>query len=281
MFLYGDVNNTINNISMTKHELFFGLVTVLGTAIAIWQTIKARNQSKELARYEYLFDIADKSIDKEKTIEELKSLKEEKQKMDNAIKTELPLLARLTVLSDRLKEDEDDLVKCYKRYITTKEEYDQLSSEESIEIPPKIVSEIENHILPDYVLKEKRDGFLRQLTIISYISALFSVSWLTRYFGQIVLVASIYPLIRIFILSLPKDPTKRKKYLLSLFSKLSFGITALCLILLCFLLFDSYSYQNDILMGLLSIVLLPLLVVDLIILLPLLKNKMSETKQKE
>lgn len=279
MFLSGDVNNAINNISMTKHELFFGFVTVLGTVIAIGQTIKARNQSKELARYEYLFDIADKGIEKEKTIEELKSLKEEKQKMDNAIKNELPLLARLTVLSDRLKEDEDDLAKCYKRYKTTKEEYDQLKSEESMEIPQNIVLEIENHILPDYILKEKRDGFLRQLTIISYISALFSINGQTRNLGRLVLITSIFPLVRIIILSLPKDSTKRKKYLLSLFSKILLGITVLCLILLCFLLFDSYSSQSYILMEILLMVLLPMLVVDLFILLPLIKRKF-EAKQK-
>ena len=101
---------------MTKLEIIFGVSSVIGLLIAVWQTIKARNQSKDLEKYKYLFELAGKNIEKEKTQEELEILKNEKQRMDEAIQKEIPRKAHLTVLYDRLKDDEGNLVTYYHRY---------------------------------------------------------------------------------------------------------------------------------------------------------------------
>ena len=118
---------------MTKLEIIFGVSSVIGLLIAVWQTIKARNQSKDLEKYKYLFELAGKNIEKEKTQEELEILKNEKQRMDEAIQKEIPRKAHLTVLYDRLKDDEGNLVTYYHRYLETKQEYDRLSNDSVID----------------------------------------------------------------------------------------------------------------------------------------------------
>lgn len=207
--------STNNTIGMSKWEIIFGAATLIGTAVGIWQTIKVKKQEKDLEKYKFLFDAAEKSIEKEKTIEELEILKNEKQMMDEAIKTELPKRAHLTVLSDRFKDDEKNVVTYYKRFTETKEEYEQLQGEVHTEIPESILKEIENQIMPQYLIKEERDACMRGITIIAYVASFFSVFNSTKILTRLLLAATIFPLLRLWQLTLPKDLEKRKEYLLT------------------------------------------------------------------
>ena len=208
------INSIISIFSnMSKTELFFGTVSVIGTLLAIFQTYKLKSQERELQQYKYLFDIADKSIDKEKTIEELNVLAEEKKRMDEAIKKELPLQAHLTVLSDRLKDDEKNLVVYYERYHKTKREYEILTETTHTEIPEGILKEIENQIMPDYLIKEKKDNAMRETTLLSFLSAVFFGFPLTAFLGRVTFIVLFFSIIRLFYISLPQNKKEREEFL--------------------------------------------------------------------
>ena len=141
-------------------NIILGIVTIAGTLFGAISIYDARKSKKELKKYTYLFDLAEKNIDKKLTLEEINRLHEEKQAMDKIIKEEIPRQARLTVLYDRLKADEEYLSSSYNRYKQTQKEYEKLQLEEQIEIPKNILDEIEHQILPDYLIKEQRQKYM-------------------------------------------------------------------------------------------------------------------------
>ena len=178
--------------------------------------------------------------------------------MDEAIKKEIPLKAHFTVISDRLKDDENNLIIYYNRYLKTKQEYDRLSSEEHTEIPESLIKEIEDQILPDYILKERKESCLRMLTIISYTAALFSAFGITRQITSVLIILSIIPLIRLGKLSFPKEPQKRKEYIITVLRQISVVITIVLSIITFFYYInhmDHYGFMyykyEDTFMGLL------------------------------
>lgn len=144
--------------------------------------------------------------------------------MDEAITIELPKRAHLTVLSDRFKDDEKNVVTYYKRFSETKREYEQLQEEVNTEIPESILDEIENQIMPQYLIKEERDTCLRSIVVLAYGAFFFSFFDFSGFLYRLLLVISIVPLLRLWYLTLPKDSEKRKEYLLKTGIGLSAGI---------------------------------------------------------
>lgn len=106
-----------------------GVVTIVGTLFGIISYADSKKSKKELEKYTYLFDLAEKNIDKKLTLEEIQRLHDEKKEMDKIVKEEIPRQARITVLYDRLKADEEYLSMSYNRYVETKKEYEKLQSE--------------------------------------------------------------------------------------------------------------------------------------------------------
>ena len=193
-------------------NFILGIVTVVGTLFGAISIYEAKKSKKELERYTYLFELAEKNIDKDLTSEELKRLHAEKKEMDKIIKEEIPKQARITVLYDRLKADEEDLSSSYHRYKKTQKEYEELQ-QEKIEIPENILEEIEYQILPNYLLKEQTQKYISMLTIISYITAFISVIPIFGIISRYSILATVYPLIRIIGLNMPKSKDERKKYI--------------------------------------------------------------------
>ena len=144
-----------------------GVVTIVGTLFGIISYADSKKSKKELEKYTYLFDLAEKNIDKKLTLEEIQRLHDEKKEMDKIVKEEIPRQARITVLYDRLKADEEYLSMSYNRYVETKKEYEKLQSENEVKIPQNILDEIEHQILPDYLIKEQKQKYMSMLTIIS------------------------------------------------------------------------------------------------------------------
>lgn len=118
-------------------NIILGIATIAGTLFGAISIIDAIKSKKELEKYTYLFDLAEKNIDKTLTLEEINRLHEEKKAMDKIIKEEIPKQARITVLYDRLKADEEYLSYSYQRYKQTQKEYEKLQQEEKNEIPKK------------------------------------------------------------------------------------------------------------------------------------------------
>ena len=67
-------------------NIILGIVTIAGTLFGAISIYDARKSKKELKKYTYLFDLAEKNIDKKLTLEEINRLHEEKQAMDKIIK---------------------------------------------------------------------------------------------------------------------------------------------------------------------------------------------------
>ena len=196
-------------------DIVLGIVTIVGTLFGAISILDARKSKKELEKYTYLFDLAEKNIDKTLTLEEINRLHEEKKAMNKIIKEEIPKQARITVLYDRLKADEEYLSSSYHRYKQTQKEYKQLHQEEKVEIPQNILDEIEHQILPDYLIKEQKQKFMSMLTIISYATAFLSVIPIFNIVGRYSILFTAYPLIRIIGLNMPPNKQTRKKYILN------------------------------------------------------------------
>lgn len=197
-------------------NIILGIVTIAGTLFGAISIYDARKSKKELEKYTYLFDLAEKNIDKSLTLEEINRLHEEKQAMDKIIKEEIPRQARRTVLYDRLKADEEYLSSSYNRYKQTQKEYEKLQLEDKIEIPKNILDEIEHQILPDYLIKQQRQKYMSMLTTISYTTAFLAIIPFFNIFSRYSILATAYPLIRIIGLNMPKDKHERKLYILNL-----------------------------------------------------------------
>lgn len=198
-------------------NVILGIATIAGTLFGAISIYDASKSKKELQKYTYLFDLAEQNIDKKLTLEEINRLHEEKQAMDKIIKEEIPRQARLTVLYDRLKADEEYLSSSYNRYKQTQKEYEKLQLEEQIEIPKNILDEIEHQILPDYLIKEQRQKYMFMLTIISYTTAFLAIVPIFNIFSRYSILATAYPLLRIIGLNMPKERQERKRYIFNLF----------------------------------------------------------------
>lgn len=207
-----------NIINIITNGYILGIATLVGTLLGILGIIDSRKSKKELKKYDYLFSIAEKNIDKDLTTEELEQLHKQKEKiqqqldrLNKVIKNDIPLEAQRTALLDRLKENEEHLVNSYNNYNNTKKEYEEISKIKT-DIPTEILKEIELHIMPEYLVQKKIQKYMSMLTYISYASALLSIIPVGEVYGKFTIIFSIYPLIRIFIINLPKDKKKRKEY---------------------------------------------------------------------
>lgn len=228
---------------MDLENTILGIVTIAGTLFGAISIFDARKSKKELEKYSYLFDLAEKNIDKTLTLDEINRLHEEKKAMDKIIKEEIPKQARITVLYDRLKADEEYLSSSYHRYKQTQKEYEQLQQEEKIEIPQNILNEIEHQILPDYLIKEQKQKFMSMLTTISYATAFLSVIPIFNWVGRYSILFTAYPLIRIIGLGMPKNRQERRKYILNVFHNIILIISFLLTIYSGLLSFAYYDYH--------------------------------------
>lgn len=206
----------MGGIIMDLVNVILGVATILGTLFGMFSYADSKKSKKELEKYTYLFDLAEKNMDKTLTLEEIQRLHDEKKEMDKIVKEEIPRQARITVLYDRLKADEEYLSISYNRYIQTKKEYDKLKQENSTEIPRQILEEIESQILPDYLIKAQKQKYMSMLTIISYTTAFLSIIPVLGVLGNFSIIATAYPLFCIIKLEMPRDKHEQKRYILSL-----------------------------------------------------------------
>ncbi len=256
-------------VKLITNNIILSIATLVGTLVGILGIVDSKKSKKELNKYEYLFKIAEKNIDRDLTTEELEQLhkqkKEIQQKLDglnNIIQNDIPLEAQKTVLLDRLKEDEKYLVHSYNNYSNTKKEYEELLKTKT-DIPKDILNEIEFHIMPEYLIQQKKQRYMSMLTYISYITAFLSIIPVVRSLGNFSIIFSAYPLIQIFILSMPKDKKKRKKYL----KKIIYYTVFIILGIYDFIITIAFSYYwhiNDIFL-MIAIITYPLFIIMLII----------------
>ena len=232
-------------LQIIQNNLILSIATIISTIIGIWGFVNSRKSKKEMKRYEYLFQLADQNIDKnlsEEELDDLKKQKDETQKkiesLNNIIKNDIPLEARKTILADKLKEQEIALGQSFEKYKKTKEEYEEIAQINN-SIPDSLLREIENHIMPDYLVQQQKSRYMSMLTIISYVSAILSVIPFVRNFGSFVIVFSLYPLLKIIRLNLPKNEQDRTKY----FCRIVIGMMLIILGIYNLIMFFSIIYD--------------------------------------
>lgn len=232
-------------LEIIQNNIILSIATLISTIVGIWGFAISRRSKKEMKRYEYLFQLADQNIDKNLSEEELDNLKKQKdeaqkkiESLNNIIKYDIPLEARKTILADKLKEQEIALGQSFEKYNKTKEEYEKIAQVNNC-IPENILREIENHIMPDYLVQQQKSRYMSMLTIISYVSAILSVIPFVRSFGSFVIVLSLYPLIKIARLNLPKNEQERTKYI----SKIVIGVILVILGIYNLFMFFSIIYD--------------------------------------
>jgi len=157
-------------------NLLFGLIGVVGT---VYGVLSWRHSQKDKRSYKFLFDLAEKNIEKNITEESLKKKKEEVERatseiesLQEQIKRDIPKEARKAVLKDKLNTQHIELSNIYKNVCATKDELSGLS--ESAEIPPDLLKEIEKEISPEYLLKGERENLKTYLTVFTTLAAITS-----------------------------------------------------------------------------------------------------------
>ena len=191
------MNSVLNTFAeIIQNNIILSIATLIGTIFGVWGFVNSRKSKKEIKRYEYLFQIADQNIDKNLSEEELDNLKKQKdeaqkkvESLNNIVKNDIPLEAQRTILADKLKDQEFALGQLFEKYQKTKEEYEEIAKIEN-SIPEYILREIENHILPDYLIQQQKNRYMSMLTIISYVSAILSVVPIVRSFGSFAIIFS-------------------------------------------------------------------------------------------
>ena len=245
------MNSVLNTFAeIIQNNIILSIATLLGTIFGVWGFVNSRKSKKEIKRYEYLFQIADQNIDKNLSEEELDNLKKQKdeaqkkvESLNNIIKNDIPLEAQRTILADKLKDQEFALGQLFEKYQKTKEEYEEIAKIEN-SIPEYILREIENHILPDYLIQQQKNRYMSMLTIISYVSAILSVVPIVRSFGSFAIIFSLYPLLMIFKLNLPKNKQDRTKYISKIIVGLFLLILGIYNLIMFFLIVYDLNWNN-------------------------------------
>lgn len=183
-------------------NLIFGLIGAVGT---IYGFMSWRSAQKDKRSYKFLFDLAEKNIDKNITEETIKQKKKEVQRatseiesLQRQIKKDIPKEARKAVLKDKLNSQYLELTNIFKNVCKSKEELSSMS--ESDEIPPDLLEEIEKEIRPEYLLKEERENLKTYLTVCTTLAAIASAAlpWaMSRLVGGLFLFAGLGVLIQL------------------------------------------------------------------------------------
>jgi len=215
-------------------------VGVLGAAFGIIAWLDGRRKDRV---YKYLFEAAEKNIDKNLTDEQIKFSRSEAaraseqiEELRKRIETEIPLEAKRTVLKDRI---DANIVTLQATLTSTLELRNQLSAlGETPDIPRELLKAVEAEVLPEYVRNSQRETLKTYLIIVTSISALTSavIPWELSLIIQIpLLVVGVSLLTRLFKeyaskLSQTADPSTLKMIAAALYAgALTTGVAAFLL----------------------------------------------------
>jgi len=228
---------------MDALTIIFGIVGILGTAFAtysIWDSHKIKKVNA------WIYEVAKMNVDKNATQSELEELNVKRQEMVDALKfiqEQVPIEAQKAVLFDRYKVQEEQLVTAYNSYEDTRIKLEKLTTSTTT-IPDVILDEIKQEIMPEYVVKQRRNKHLIWLTVISFSTSFLVSLPFIGHLGRLLGLLSIFPLIKLFIINIPANRQERKKYIsnLVLYSiTILLGITN---IILALLYYDAYIMRR-------------------------------------
>lgn len=215
------VTNWVNILS-----LLFGVIGVAGTIVGY---LSWRSGNKTQRTYEYLFQLADKNIERDdldKGISQRKAqLKETRSKvseLQSQIKRDIPNEARRAVLLDKFNTQVGYLNELIISIHKTERELSKLG--EPTTLPDELKRSIEDKIDPTYVRKQRKDEYRNYLTLITGGVAIASILLpysLSQWFSwSIMLVFGLPVILQLLKYSIPARSSSHR----DISSKLFFSI---------------------------------------------------------
>jgi hypothetical protein len=202
---------------MNIASFIIGVLGVVGTVYTIRGWRRSEQDRKTL---QYLFQTAEKNLQKDITEAEIHQKKQEASKiateihdLQQQLRESIPIEARRAVLLDKLFSQESLVSQTYSSVQEIRKELGPDAPPS--QITPELAKIIERDIRPEYVLREERSHFKNQLTIITTAVAILSAI-LPDPIGPLIsiplflLAAPV--LVKLYKSYLPKDPTGRKLY---------------------------------------------------------------------
>jgi len=226
--------------------LVFGLIGLIGTFLAIL-TWRSHKKTKQI--YDYLFNIADKNIEKDITEAEISKKKDEVEiasmrisELQEQIRKDIPIEAKRAVLKDRLNSQIEQLKLLLDSTKIIQKNLNKIG--ESSQIPSEIFKAIENEISPEYIIREKRSNLKTILMMITTAAAISStllpyplgrgISWFVLLLGVPVLIS--------LIKTMPRNQISQIKIIQ--YSYLLFFIGSMLLIFIGIIFLIFWKTQN-------------------------------------
>lgn len=164
----GEVSEALRIFIENWLTILFGVVSLVGV---VFGYVSWKSGSKNKKVYGYLFELAEKSLDKEETERTLAQRKKEVDIMSERItalqeriREDIPKEAQRAVLKDRFDSEVTFLRQLYGSATEIGQKLSAMG--ESAEIPPEIRKFIEREISPEYMLREKRSNLKTYLSVI-------------------------------------------------------------------------------------------------------------------
>ncbi len=198
-------------------SLVMGVIGIVGTIY----TIRSWRRSEDDRRIvKYLFDTAERNLQKDITEADIRKKKEEANRIASEIhdlqkqlRESIPHEARRAVLKDKLFSQELLVTQTYAAIQSLREELGPDAPPSNI--PLELRTVIEKEISPEYVQREERSHLKNQLTVMTTAAAIFS-SVLPDPFGNLVSVPLFLlaaPIVlKLYRSYLPKDAIGRRVY---------------------------------------------------------------------
>ncbi len=226
---------------MDLFNIILGIFGILGTLFGFYSLWDAERNKKLNA---FIYEVAKMNVDKDATKNELDKLNEKRQEMNdtlNIIKQQIPLEAQKAVLFDRYKILEEQLINTYNNYVDTKSRLERISKPEVL-VPNSILNEIKQEIMPEYIVKQKRNKYLISLTTISFATIFLSSLPIIGYMGKYMGILAIFPLIGLFYINIPANRIDRIKYIKKLVLNTTTIILGIANIIVYMLYYQAEKY---------------------------------------
>lgn len=189
-------------------ENIFNIVGVISLVVGILAFIDGKSAQKsaksEKAIRDYLFDVAEKNIDKELTENHINQLKQVEAELSDAINEQIPMLAKKTSLINSLEELKNSIAQNYIEYHHIQEELKNLDIE-TAEIPTKISDIVVRNILPDYYRRKEKEKNLIIIAVLFLMYIIISNVPMLSIFRYLIAIFMYNPLSSLLELTFPKN----------------------------------------------------------------------------
>lgn len=173
-----------------------------------------------------MFKLAERQLDAELTDEQIQTKKaaladilRDIEGSREAIKKEIPKLAKLAILKDKAEGHKDIFLENYQKWEQCKKEIDSVEESPFIssDLPIKLKKKIEEDLLPDYLKREQISKLKTQITLLSFLLAFISyiTTGIIRNLSFIILLVIYVPIIyKLYVLTITVNEKETIKKLL-------------------------------------------------------------------